>query len=220
MTSTGTEVGKTIVSGLLSRAMDSPAAYFKPVASGCRDGNWGYRSPDEEYMLERVGLPEEHVEAGFRYRAPLSPDKAAEKEGERLRLASIVKRCRTFLQRYPRVVVEGIGGVAVPFNFNQDVADLARELDLPTVLVVSSRLGTISHTRTAVSYLEQNRVSTDGILLTPRDGEPIEKTNRDHLREFYPDRPVELLPRVDGTESISEASRIMDEFLPELRGTP
>ena len=43
------------------------------------------------------------------------------------------------------VVVEGAGGFCVPLSDTQDMADMARALGLPVVLVVGLRLGCISH---------------------------------------------------------------------------
>ncbi|MFB6355272.1 MAG: hypothetical protein ABEJ65_02005, partial [bacterium] len=78
------------------------------------------------------------------------------------------------------------------------------------VLVVPSTLGTISYTRTAMSYLG-NEVEVRAILLTPAFGKNIEAINRDHLKSFYPDTPVRLFPNLDeGSETEPYPSVIED----------
>jgi len=136
------------------------------------------------------------------------------KPGWSLRTSRVLDTWRERRARYDALVVEGIGGVAVPFSPKTDVTDLASRLNLPLALVVSSGLGTISHTRTAVTYLRQAGVHTHGVMLTPGRGEDIEITNRDHLREIYPDRPVELLPRFDpGAPDGGRAGSVAKQFL-------
>ncbi len=216
VTSTGTEVGKTVASTLFVRVLEergSSPRYVKPVASGCRKGHWGYRSPDEDQILARTGLGPGDVRAHLRFDAPLSPDKAAEKEDRAIDFEDLLGACRDDLDSPGSIVFEGIGGVAVPFGTERDVADLIAALSLPAFLVVSSRLGTISHTRTAAAYLESKGANLAGILLTPRDGESIEGTNRDHLRDFYPGIPVRLLSRVRQWDSPEPAMDQVEEFL-------
>lgn len=218
VTSTGTEVGKTVASTLFVRVLEEAGnapRYVKPVASGCRNGDWGYRSPDEDQVLAHTGLGTESVRAHLRFEAPLSPDKAAERENRTIDFAALVRDCRGDLQGPRPVVFEGIGGVAVPFGSGSDVTDLIAALSLPALLVVSSRLGTISHTRTAAAYLESEGARLAGILLTPGDGDPIEETNRDHLREFFPGIPVRLLPRARDREHPGEALEVSEAFLEE-----
>lgn len=200
VTSTGTEIGKTFVSCLLLRSLRNQydsIGYWKPVASGCEETEYGYRSPDEVEVLDRTELSPEEVHATYRFDAPLSPDKAAEREERFIQPGRLREEWIDIQNDYRALVVEGIGGVAVPFTPDYDVADLAQDLEIPVLLVVASRLGTISHTRTAQSYLRTHDSGASGILLTPSTGEPIEQTNREHLRSFYPDRFVELLPELD-----------------------
>jgi len=213
VTSTGTEIGKTIVSCLLLKNLRTrydSIGYWKPVASGCEESSYGYRSPDEVEVLNQTELTPDDVHATDRFEAPLSPDKAAEREGRTIEPGPVLEEWTHLRDEYRALVVEGIGGVAVPFTPNYDVADLARDLDIPVLLVVESRLGTISHTRTAQYYLQNYNSSASAILLTPSTGEPIEETNREHLRNFYPDRFVELLPELEDTPD--EALGVIDDY--------
>lgn len=220
VTSTGTEVGKTVVSVLLIRLLRARVdslGYYKPVASDCDDTIYGYRSPDEAAVIEGGRLPLEDVHADQRFDAPLSPDQAAAREGRSVDVPSAVERHEELMDRYDSLVVEGIGGVAVPLTPDRDVADLAARLGLPVVLVVSSGLGTISHTRTAVEHLRAAGAPPAGLILTPARGEEIETINLDHLRELYPDRPVELLPTFDPqNDDLGESARVGEQFLQSL----
>lgn len=200
VTSTGTEIGKTLVSALMIRSLHrdhETVGYWKPVASDCEDSAYGYRSPDEVEVLDHTPLKEEDVHSTFRFDAPLSPDRAALREDRSIDPNRLESEWEDLHDRYEGLVVEGIGGIAVPFTQDYDVADLIAHLEIPVLVVVASRLGTISHTRTTLDYLRSHGPEGDGILLTPADGESIERTNRDHLREFFPEHFVDLLPRLD-----------------------
>lgn len=215
VTSTGTEIGKTIISELFvktARDRDGTVGYYKPVASGCESTDWGYRSPDEAHIIERTGLSPSAVHASYRFDAPLSPDKAAEREDASIDPETVLADYSDLRDRYDSMIVEGIGGVAVPFTPDYDVSHLAADLDLPVVLVVSSHLGTISHTRTATTYLQQQNVAPAGILLTPKEGRVIESTNKQHLEEFYPDTPIRLVPEVESTGNETLTELIADVF--------
>lgn len=205
VTSTGTEIGKTLVSKYLVKASsrNGTTGYYKPVASGCESTDWGYRSPDEAEIIDGTGLAPSDVHASYRFDAPLSPDKAAEREGESIDPDRILEDHSTLSDQYQTLIVEGIGGVAVPFTRDYDVSNLASDLALPVLLVASSYLGTISFTRTAMTYLAQVDVEPTGILLTPREGRDIETTNRDHLREFYSNPSIRLVPDVSETDGSS-----------------
>lgn len=216
ITSTGTEIGKTVFSRAVLECWNNhgiKTGYFKPVASGCEDSDWGYRSPDEVEMLQKETVPEARVEAGVRFEAPLSPDQAARREGRVCSLEQPLRTWNKIRSQADRWVVEGIGGVAVPFNRGEDVKDLIEALELPVLLVVDSILGTISHTRTAVSYLDDVVRAPSGIVVTPDTGKEIQKLNRDHLQSLYPDVPVALLPNWDDDRLTGELDRVLTNFL-------
>jgi dethiobiotin synthetase len=215
VTSTGTEVGKTLVSRLIVNqwlGAGHSVGYFKSVASGCEESEWGYRSPDEVHLIEQSDLEPSDVTASFRFEAPLSPDRAAEKEDRAFDIDGIIDELNDFRTAYGRLVIEGIGGVAVPFNQSEDVTDLIDRLAVPVVLVAPSTLGTISYTRTAMHYLNSVQADCRGVMLTPARGREIESINRDHLQSFYPHKTVALLPDLDTTDP-SVISQRTNEFL-------
>ncbi len=217
VTSTGTEVGKTIVSWLLVndlyREYDR-VGYWKPVASDCDESPYGYRSPDEIEVIEETQLTPDDVHATFRFDAPLSPDKAAEREGRTINPDRVISGWSDLTESYEALVCEGIGGVAVPFTQNFDVTDLVAALKLPTIIVAPGDLGTISHTRTAENYLRNHSTFARAILLTPETGRSIETTNRNHLQEFFPDKTIRLVPDVH--EDVAAANRVLRDYRNEV----
>lgn len=151
VTGTDTEVGKTWVSCRLldaARAAGLSCYGLKPVAAGCDDKPEGLRNEDALKLIEassaKLGYDLVNPVA---LREPVAPHLAAADEGKRLSLGRLTGYVRGALmaQRADLVLVEGAGGWRVPLNDREYLSGLARELDLPVVLVVAMRLGCISH---------------------------------------------------------------------------
>jgi dethiobiotin synthetase len=152
---TDTDVGKTVVSAILMAG--KKAAYWKPVQSGTQD------ITDREWIRRATGradscfVPETYVLS-----QPLSPHAAAAIDGVRIDLSAFrVPDKKT----YPRLIVEGAGGVMVPLNDDQYMIDLIRHLNLPVLLVARSALGTINHTLMSLHLLRQKKIPVAGVVM-------------------------------------------------------
>ena len=67
------------------------------------------------------------------------------------------------------VIVEGVGGLFVPINQKQTLADVAQALNLPIILVVGMRLGCINHALLTVAALEQHGLKLAGWIANQID---------------------------------------------------
>ena len=163
----GTEVGKTVVSAILTRALQ--ADYWKPVQSGdldCSDSRkvqkWSQVSPScfhpEAYQLQ----------------TPASPHYAAEVDQVQIELSSFtLPKTDNFL------IVEGAGGLMVPLNEQHTMLDLIQHLQLPVVLVSRHYLGSINHSLLSLACLQERRIPLAGLVFngpsTPSSTSIIEK---------------------------------------------
>jgi dethiobiotin synthetase len=149
VTGTDTGVGKTLVSAGLIWALREHHARvigMKPVAAGLVPHAGGWASEDvlalraassvtvAPELDNPVALPE-----------PLSPHLAAQRAGRSISVSLLDERFHTLQASADFVVVEGAGGWLVPLNDHETLADLARVLALPVVLVVGMRLGCLNH---------------------------------------------------------------------------
>ena len=76
----------------------------------------------------------------------LAPHRSAELEGRGLALAPLVAHCQAVLERSAGpVFIEGAGGLLVPLNERENLADLPVALGLPVLLVVGLKLGCLNH---------------------------------------------------------------------------
>ena len=159
ITGTGTDVGKTYVTAALIRhlrQMGRSVEALKPVVSGFDPALPATSDPG--VLLKALGfsVTPQDIEriAPWRYRAPLSPDLAAQREGQTIDVDGVITFCRTAIeQRRDILLIEGVGGIMVPLDDQRTVLDLMMALQLPLILVAGSYLGTISHTLTALDAL-------------------------------------------------------------------
>lgn len=149
---TDTGIGKTWVTAALVRGLRGSgvdAVGMKPVASGCVETASGWRNDDAQELLAANGMDDADYDAinPFALPLPASPHLAAASAGRALAIAPIGEAVERLRQQHTAVLVEGVGGWAVPFGTSPwwFQADLVKALDLPVLLVVGLRLGCINH---------------------------------------------------------------------------
>jgi dethiobiotin synthetase len=205
VTATGTDIGKTFVTAGLVRYLregGQPVAALKPVVSGY-DASV-VETSDPAVLLRAMGRPVTADEIArispFRFRAPLSPDIAAAREGRAIDFDALVSFTREQIAAHRGLTfVEGVGGIMVPLDADRTVLDWMAELKLPVLLVIGGYLGTISHTLTALDVLARRALPVRAIVVSEgeRDTVPLEETVAS-ISRFAKDAPVIGLPRLPG----------------------
>ncbi len=200
VTGTDTGVGKTFVSGVLLAGL-AGARYWKPVQSGCAEG------ADTAWLAAATGLPSSRFfPETHRLSAPVSPHLAARLEGVEIRLDDFALPA---LSSNEHLVVEGAGGVLVPLNQLDLMADLMARLGLPVILVARSALGTINHSLLSLSELTRRGIEVLGVVMNG----PENPENRKAI-EHYGNVPV--LARIPPVERVSPEilARLFKECFP------
>jgi dethiobiotin synthetase len=139
VTAIDTDAGKTVVSaGLVEawRAQGKTVAVMKPVASGCDRTDQGLRNDDARRLIAASAstVPYRLVNP-YAFEAPVAPHIAAHSDGTEIEMAVIESAFEQLQATADRVVVEGVGGWMVPINASQTMADVAKTLGLPVVLL-------------------------------------------------------------------------------------
>ena len=177
ITGTDTGVGKTYITATLLaelRRRGVCAAAFKPIACGA-----GGRNDARIYArLMKHVVPLDVINPIY-LRHPLAPSIAAGLEKRRIDLRKIHSNFRLLTSEYCPVLVEGAGGLLVPVKRGYFVADLARDLGLPVVIVARLGLGTINHSLLTVRQARAAGLKVAGIVLNDLVGRRglAEKTN-------------------------------------------
>lgn len=144
ITGIGTNVGKTVVSAMLTEALQ--ADYWKPIQSGVVEG----KDSDTVKSLISNSKSVFHPET-YLLKEPLSPHFAAKLDGVEIELKKI-----ELPQTSNHLIIEGAGGLLVPINDSHYVIDIAKQFDCEIVLVISSYLGCINHSLLSIDYLLRN----------------------------------------------------------------
>jgi dethiobiotin synthetase len=215
ITATGTEIGKTYVTAALAhlaRTRGLAVRVAKPIVSGvdpaALDGS------DPAVLAEAAGIPLDAAALDritpWRFRAPLSPDMAAAREGRAIDFAELVGFSRSVLAGPETVtLIEGVGGVMVPLDRAHTVRDWAAALGIPAVLVAGAYLGTLSHSLTALEALARVGVAVRAIVISAEAeaAVPLDETLAS-LARFAPGVPILTIPRRPGALSWREAAEL------------
>jgi dethiobiotin synthetase len=184
VTGTDTGVGKTVVAGALARLVHETGrrvGVFKPLATGCRrDVRLGLVSADSEFLAHCADA-RENLETinPVRYAGELAPMVAAERQHRPIDWPAI-RRSWDRIRQADWVVVEGAGGLLVPIDREHSMAELARELALPLVIVARPGLGTINHTLLTIEVARGRGLEIAAVVINgyrPDSATLAEETN-------------------------------------------
>jgi len=158
ITATDTEVGKTIVTCGLTMALRKKGVSvcaIKPVASG------GIPNPDSILLSKCLGVDPDDTSA-VSFKEPLAPYSIIRKTGMKIDVSYAIQKIKNLERSSDLVIVEGIGGILVPFDKQYSVIDLIVELGYPVLVVCRTELGTINHTLMTLKLLEHRKVPIIG----------------------------------------------------------
>jgi len=154
ITAIGTDSGKTLVSAIVTEMLG--CGYWKPIQAGF--------PRDTETAQNLVSNNECHFhKEQFLLQTPASPHYAARVDGVRIRVEDVR------LPTNDRLVIEGAGGLLVPVNDEEVIADLIPALNAEVILVSNLYLGSINHTLLTIEELKRRKLNVKGIIF---NGEP------------------------------------------------
>jgi len=196
ITGIGTDVGKTIVSAIITEALQ--ADYWKPVQAGDLDNS------DTIKVKSMVSNPVTvfHKEA-YRLNQPFSPHKAADLDGIEIDLKKI-KQPKTDNQ----LVIEGAGGLMVPLNNKHLVIDLIEKLNPDVILVSRNYLGSINHTLLSVEALLNRGLNISAIVFNGDADQYTEDIIREQTRHEIPFIHIPNIPVISSQEIAKQAALI------------
>ncbi len=200
-----TGIGKTIVTGLMARALRSRGVDAITVKL-VQTGNVG-RSEDIDAHRAICGdarFPEDDqgLTAPQIFKFPSSPLLAASMEGRTVDLAAISRAVGACAAKRDVVLVEGAGGLDVPLTEETLTIDFAASRGWPLILVTCGRLGSINHALLSLEAARSRGMKVAGVVhnwhpdADPRIDEDAVETVRRHLGKFGFRPVVVRVPRV------------------------
>ncbi len=153
ITGIGTNVGKTVVAAIIAEALK--ADYWKPIQAGYENGT------DTLDVLSLISNSTTivHPEV-YQLSLPASPHIAAKNENVEINLNQIIN----YLPKTSNsnLVIEGAGGILVPINETEFIADLIKLLHAKVILISRNYLGSINHSLLTAAFCKQNNINVLG----------------------------------------------------------
>lgn len=172
ITGTGTDVGKTFVTGLILKKLKDggkDAAYYKAAMSGNTRRPDGSLIPgDALYVRETSGIrqPLDSM-CPYVYETAVSPHLASRLEGHPVQMEVVAEGFRQICSAYEYVTMEGSGGILCPVCFDEEelwLEDVIRRLNLACLIVADAGLGTINSVVLTAEYLRTRNIPVKGII--------------------------------------------------------
>ena len=161
VTGISTDVGKTITSAIITEALQ--ADYWKPIQSG------DLHNTDSHKVKSLISNTKTFVHpSSYEFETPASPHLSAALENQTIDLSKIIEP-----ETNNHLVIEGAGGLLVPLNSNDVIADIIRA-DYQIVLVATNYLGSINHTLLTIEALQSRKASILGIVFSGATNESSE----------------------------------------------
>lgn len=155
ITGIGTGVGKTVASAIIVEALQSD--YWKPIQAGFEEGTDALTVRDliNENLIVHPEL--------YKLELPASPHIAAKQENLEINIQKIVTAFNS-LHTNNTLIIEGAGGLLVPVNDKETIADLIKALNARVILISRNYLGSINHSLLTAAYCKANNIEVIGWL--------------------------------------------------------
>jgi dethiobiotin synthetase len=201
ITGTSTGVGKTLVAAGLAWALRKrriDVGVMKPFATANRVFSTKYRSRDTAILAEASAAKDPDYSLNpFFYSIAASPLVASElKQGAPVNIKKAVQSLKKLGKEHDFLIAEGIGGIMVPLTENESVADFAKRVDLPVIIVATTKLGTLNHTLLTVMACEKFGLKIKGIILNKISKKPniVEKKTVEIIERLTHVKVLAVLP--------------------------
>jgi dethiobiotin synthetase len=201
-----TDVGKTVVAGLFARYLldqQYSVTTCKLVQTGCKNIS-------EDILLHRklMGVPlfeydKDSTSCPYVFTTPASPHLAAKLEQKIIDPGALTRSISTLQKSHDFLLVEGAGGLMVPLTNDLILIDFFAQMEFPLVLVCSSKLGSINHTRLSLEAIKNRGIELLGIVYNlhqPSRPEIVQDSLqqcRKAVSDYELEAPVLILPDIN-----------------------
>ena len=184
ITATDTDIGKTYVCAGLAHSLkklDIDVGIMKPFACGVKQKT-GFSSNDLTILSNAAMVNDaEELLNPFFFPIPASPYTAAKNLGVKIDINYLMKCFRKLDKIHDVMLVEGIGGIMTPILKNYAIIDLIKDFEANTIIVTSSKIGTINHTIMTCNMCKNMKIPVKGLIINNFDstGYPVSDLERD-----------------------------------------
>lgn len=217
ITGTGTDVGKTIITaGILRhlRRAGQDIVPMKPVQTGATKTDQGWNAPDLSVHLETASMAVTPAEREWMnpycYEPACSPHLAGRMAGDYPSIDRCYECALELGKRHQGVLIEGAGGVMVPFNEDETQLSLIIRLEVPVLIVAQIGLGTVNHCLLTIDALVNAEVPIAGIVFNAptaaKGPDYIARDNPEIVKQFGNVDMLGNVPWLDGLDTMPDTA--------------
>ncbi len=233
---TGTDVGKTLVTAALARALwsiSSPCLAIKALQTGTIKHHeapafaYGDSALYAEALAPWPVPPALQPRTLHHFALAASPHLAAQEERMHMSVQQLhaeLNVCSAQAEHAP-LLIEGAGGVYVPLNNNETSLDLMQALDLPILVVMENSLGALNHTLLTLEALQKRKLTIAALVCTQKNPDRdakdtrIRQDNIDFLQNYCKQTPLYTLPYLEQAQALETASQALKPLAQKLLHT-
>ena len=187
ITGTGTDIGKTYVTGLIVKRLKEAglrAGYYKSALSGAETSADGSLLPGAALHVARAAAVVSYI-----YRDAVSPHLAARIENRPIDFGKVERDFRAAKERFDYLTVEGSGGIICPLRWDEHehvvLDDLAVRLGLSALVVADAGLGTINAAVLTAEHLKMRAIPLKGFIFNNwQAGDVMQEDNKKMVEEM------------------------------------
>lgn len=222
ITGTGTDVGKTYVTGLILkkfREQGKRAAYYKAAMSGNERREDGTLIPGDALHVKTISGISQPLEemCPYIYETAVSPHLAAKMEGNPVDLNLVLENFDRVCGEYDYVTAEGSGGILCPLRFDGQslwLEDFITARDMGCLIVADAGLGTINAVVLTAEYMKSRGIPARAIIFNHyQEDNPLHEDNR-MMCEHMTGLKVVACVR-DGDEELEMPFELLEELYAE-----
>jgi len=202
ITGTDTGVGKTVVTAALACCIKSTGLKVK-VVKPFQTGTEEDEILDIEFVYKTLGESFDIEEScPVRLKKPLSPYSAGFFENIDFSISDLLGSLKKIILPGEVTLFEGAGGLLVPITKDYFMSDLARDLDVPVVIVARPGLGTLNHTLLSLEHAKNKGLNILGIIICNYPSEPdlAESLNIKTLKQLTDVEVIGIIPSIEGLD--------------------
>ncbi|MDH2923848.1 dethiobiotin synthase [Nicoletella semolina] len=206
VTGIDTGIGKSVATGIYAKELMNQGYSVitqKMVETGAKKFS-------EDIILHRKlqGIPltaedYEGITCPFVYSYPCSPHLAARLENRKIDIDVVIRNTDILRKKYDYVLIEGAGGLAVPYSEELTILDYIQQQNLPVILVTSGKLGSINHTLLSLFACQYHQLRVHSVVynLYPKTDPIICNETQyylsNYLSKVFPNANFEVLKCYD-----------------------
>ena len=180
VTGTDTDVGKTCVSAAIAKHLRDngvDVGVMKPFASGYKVTADSI-SGDVEILMKYSGAKDPiDLVNPYYFEIPTSPYDACKQLNLEIDISLVIDSYKQLVSIHDVVIVEGIGGIMTPISKNYFVSDLISDLQLSSIIITGSKIGTVNHLMLTYQHVKEKNLRLNGFIINQNTSDGYELSN-------------------------------------------